>query len=59
MRQISPEQWQKMLANNCNKSKHRLRRNNFGITFCCICGLLSNSVNEPLATEDEKLLITQ
>lgn len=51
MRQITREIYNKMLQNNCNKSKHRLRINNFGITWCTICGLLSNKPADKASNE--------
>lgn len=27
---------------NCQKGKHKLKDNKFGVTWCVICGLLSN-----------------
>jgi len=56
MKTITKEQWYKMLAVNCNRSKHRFRTNKYGITFCVICGLLSNKGTDTL-NEEEKLNI--
>lgn len=42
MKQVTKQEWYKMLITNCNKNKHRFRTNDLGITFCIICGLLSN-----------------
>lgn len=53
MKTITKEQWYKMLAVNCNRSKHRFRTNNYGITFCVICGLLSNKGADVLNEEDK------
>lgn len=55
MNTINKEQWYKMLTFNCGKNKHRLRTNKFGVTFCVICGLLSNSNNSTKG--DESLTI--
>ena len=55
MNTINKEQWYKMLTFNCGKNKHRLRTNEFGVTFCVICGLLSNSNNS--IKGDESLTI--
>ena len=52
MRQITREIYNKMLQNNCNKSKHRFRTNDFGITWCTICGLLSNKPADKASNED-------
>lgn len=56
MKEVTKEQWYKMLALNCNKGKHRLRMNKFGVTWCVICGLLSNS-NNAESSDNESLLI--
>ena len=44
-----------MLSCNCDKSKHRFITNKQGVTFCVICGLLSNKATdnktEPLIIE--------
>ena len=58
MRTITSSQWLKILDRSCNKGKHKLRTNKFGITFCVNCGLLSTAVNagDPLS-EDDKLNI--
>lgn len=52
MRQITREIYNKMLQNNCNKGKHRFRSNKFGITWCVICGLLSNKPADRASDED-------
>lgn len=52
MREITREIYNRMLQNNCNKSKHRLRTNNFGVTWCTICGLLSNKLADKISDED-------
>lgn len=38
---ISKIEHNKLLSLYCNKNKHKLRDNNFGTTFCIICGILS------------------
>jgi hypothetical protein len=44
----------------CQKGKHKLRENNFGVVFCTRCGLLSTSVGavEKL-TEDDKIKVVK
>ena len=58
MRIINRQQYQNLLDRNCNKGKHHLRVNRYGVTWCTYCGLLSNTVGvaEP-ATENDSLLI--
>lgn len=56
MKQITKQEWYKMLTINCNKGKHRLRTNKFGVTFCVICGLLSNT-NNAITSNSDNLLI--
>ena len=55
--EIERERHIKMLQNNCLKGKHRLRINQYGITWCIICGLLSNSPNAEKIAEGEQLII--
>ena len=57
MKEVSIEQWHKMLDHNCNKGKHRIRMNRYGVAWCCICGLLSNTNNAELMDENDALLI--
>lgn len=57
MREVTREQWIKMLAVNCNKGKHRFRTNNAGVTWCVICGLLSNKGTEILKEEDNLKIV--
>lgn len=42
----------------CNKGKHKLRENGFGVVFCVRCGLLSTSVGgvEKLKEEDKIII---
>lgn len=56
MKEITKQEWYKMLAVNCNKNKHRLRTNKFGVTFCVICGLLSNTNNAIISNSDNLLI---
>ena len=54
---ITKEQFQNKLK-VCQKGKHKLRENEFGVVFCTICGLLSTSVgNVPKLKEEDKLII--
>lgn len=55
MKELTKEQWFKMLALNCNKSKHRFRINKFGVSWCVICGLLGKTGD--LTNENDVLLI--
>ena len=43
---ITKDVYLKMLERNCNKSKHRFATNKRGVTFCVICGLLSNKATD-------------
>lgn len=39
---------------NCDKGKHKLRDNDFGVTWCVVCGCLSNKpAGIELKTEDQ------
>jgi hypothetical protein len=54
---VYKENYEKSLS-LCNKGKHKLRENKFGIVWCTRCGLLSNSVGTvQLLQEDDKILI--
>ena len=44
MKTITKLDWIKLKSHNCDKGKHRLRTNKFGITWCTICGNLSTSI---------------
>ena len=55
--EITIEKHNNLLKRNCDRGKHRLRINKFGITWCTICGLLSNSPNAEPATEEDQLII--
>lgn len=56
-RRITRDQYVKLLERNCNRGKHRLRTNKFGVTWCAICGLLSNKPGMDFASDDEELII--
>lgn len=45
------------ILKKCNSGKHKLRTNNFGITWCVNCGLLSTAVADSLTDEDRVLYI--
>lgn len=57
MKEINPEQYRLLLERNCNRSKHRLRTNKFGVTWCVICGLLSTSTGEQQLEDNDSLLV--
>ena len=58
MKTITKEHLKMLKNNNCQKGKHRLRENQFGVVFCTICGLLSTSVgNVEKLTDDDKIKI--
>jgi hypothetical protein len=48
----------KTLKAKCDKHKHTLRSNKFGVTWCIGCGLLSSSIAEPLKEDDKIILDT-
>lgn len=42
----------------CQKGKHKLRENKFGVTWCVRCGLLSTTIGTAqVLEEDDKLQI--
>lgn len=58
MRIVNREQYKNLLDRNCNKGKHHLRVNKFGVVWCTYCGLLSNTVGiADRATDDDQLVI--
>ena len=36
----------------CKSGKHRFRMNRFGVTWCTLCGRLSNKPAKPLSQEE-------
>ena len=56
IRIITPEQHSKMVLNYCIKGKHKIRENHFGISFCTICGLISNKPNQSIGPNDQLLI---
>lgn len=44
--------WERRI--NCDKGKHKLRDNAFGVTWCVTCGFLSTKPSGILLTEDDK-----
>lgn len=55
--EITVDVWRKMLKNNCEKGKHRLRVNKYGVCWCMICGLLSSTNNAPTVSDGDPLTI--
>ena len=50
-------QYNKMI-NLCQKGKHKLRENSFGVVWCVRCGLLSTSVgNSQVLVDEDKVLV--
>lgn len=43
----------------CQKGKHKLRENEFGIVWCVRCGLLSTSVGTAEKLNDDDCLIIE
>ena len=58
MRILNRQQYLNLLDRNCNKGKHHLRTNKFGVTWCTYCGLLSTTVGvADRATPDDGILV--
>lgn len=55
--EITVDIWRKMLKNNCDKGKHRLRINPYGVCWCVICGQLSTTNNAQLLSDGDGLTI--
>jgi hypothetical protein len=45
------------LQKKCEKHKHTLRTNKYGVTWCIGCGLLSSSIAEPLKQEEKIIIV--
>lgn len=59
MKAINSETWKKLQERNCEKGKHRLRTNQYGVTWCVICGKLCiGDVSADQLQEEDKLLIS-
>ena len=43
---------------NCDRDKHRMRINNYGVTWCVICGKLGTGFADTLQ-DNESLLIVK
>lgn len=43
----------------CQKGKHKLRENQFGVVWCVRCGLLSTSVGNVDKIKSEEILIVK
>lgn len=56
MKYINKDIWIKGLI-LCQKSKHKLRVNKMGVTWCVRCGLLSNTPNAENLQQDDKITI--
>lgn len=56
MKKIRKSDWFNSL-NLCTKGKHKLRTNNYGVTWCTRCGLLSNTQNAQELTKEDVLTI--
>ena len=58
MRILNKEQYRNLLDRNCNKGKHHLRTNKFGLTWCTYCGLLSTTIGAAeRVTEDDRVKV--
>lgn len=55
--EITLEKHKILFIRNCGRGKHRLRTNKFGVTWCTICGLLSNTENAESTSDDDQLII--
>ena len=53
---ITIKDWNKLKSFHCDKSKHRFRTNKFGVTWCTICGTLSNKPSF-IMNDNDKLTI--
>lgn len=52
---MEPKDKFKIISQTCDKGKHKLRENKFGVVWCVRCGMLSNTMNAPKLEETDKL----
>lgn len=52
---MEPKDRFKIISKTCDKGKHKLRENSFGIVWRVRCGMLSNVMNAPKLEETDKL----
>lgn len=46
-----------LLSKRCNKEKHRIRENSFGICWCTICGKLVQPKDYKKLTNEDKIIV--
>ena len=56
-REISVQDWILLKKRNCDREKHRMRINQYGVTFCVICGKLGSSLCGDELKDNEGLMI--
>ena len=62
MKHIPLNEYIKLKSVRCDKGKHKYRENSFGVTWCVICGQLSNNncgLVEKLSEDDKLTIICQ
>ena len=57
IREISVQDWLILKSRNCDRGKHRMRTNKYGVTWCVICGKLGTGVAEDLKDNESLLII--
>ena len=55
---ITTQDWLMLKKYNCDRDKHRMRINNYGVTWCVICGKLGTGFADTLQ-DNESLLIVK
>lgn len=57
--EMTSEKLEILRKRNCDKGKHRIRENKFGVCWCVLCGLLTSTVNAVPLGEDECIAVKQ
>ncbi len=55
--EVTSEKLEILKKRNCGKGKHRIRENKFGVCWCILCGLLSNTVNASPLGDGESIVV--
>lgn len=55
-KEISVQDWLILKSRNCDREKHKMRSNKYGVTWCVICGKLGTGFADTLS-DNESLTI--
>ena len=54
---MNKEEYLELVSKRCNKDKHRIRENAFGICWCTICGRLVQPKDYKQLVESDKIIV--